>query len=178
MGYKPGSGAQAQGQAGAEPQAGKPWKKHGNRNKKEKIRRLNKHLDAWLGLEYWAFYLSNAEFHPNSLRDFDWNWSWHTHGHNITGYIFNHLRVCELSNTLKSTDIPLTFSVLLIPRICWTEHIKTKTFSSLKCLDLTSRKPELNDGLLVPEVFFIIYPVSFNNKCYICSTLKIWSNPE
>lgn len=46
MGYKPGSGPQAQGPAGAEPQAGKPWKKHGNRNKKEKVRRLNKHLDA------------------------------------------------------------------------------------------------------------------------------------
>lgn len=46
MGYKPGSGPQAQGKAGAEQQAGKPWKKHGNRNKKEKVRRLNKHLDA------------------------------------------------------------------------------------------------------------------------------------
>ncbi|KAL2090251.1 hypothetical protein ACEWY4_014939 [Coilia grayii] len=53
MGYKPGSGPQAQGSTGAaqgstgaaQP-AGKPWKKHGNRNKKEKIRRLNKHLDA------------------------------------------------------------------------------------------------------------------------------------
>ncbi|XP_026770952.3 large subunit GTPase 1 homolog [Pangasianodon hypophthalmus] len=46
MGYKPGSGLQAQGKAGAEQQDGKPWKKHGNRNKKEKVRRLNKHLDA------------------------------------------------------------------------------------------------------------------------------------
>ncbi|XP_053368602.1 large subunit GTPase 1 homolog [Clarias gariepinus] len=46
MGYKPGSGPQAQCKAGAEQQAGKPWKKHGNRNKKEKVRRLNKHLDA------------------------------------------------------------------------------------------------------------------------------------
>lgn len=25
---------------------GKPWKKHGNRNKKEKIRRVTRHLDA------------------------------------------------------------------------------------------------------------------------------------
>lgn len=46
MGYKPGSGPQTLGKAGAEQQAGKPWKKHGNRNKKEKVRRLNKHLDA------------------------------------------------------------------------------------------------------------------------------------
>ncbi|XP_062412731.1 large subunit GTPase 1 homolog [Sardina pilchardus] len=46
MGYKPGSGPQAQGAASTEQQAGKPWKKHGNRNKKEKIRRLTKHLDA------------------------------------------------------------------------------------------------------------------------------------
>lgn len=46
MGYKPGSGPQTQGKAGAEQQPGKPWKKHGNRNKKEKVRRLNKHLDA------------------------------------------------------------------------------------------------------------------------------------
>ena len=46
MGYKPGSGPQGPGTAGAEQQVGKPWKKHGNRNKKEKIRRLTKHLDA------------------------------------------------------------------------------------------------------------------------------------
>ncbi|XP_076134931.1 large subunit GTPase 1 homolog [Alosa pseudoharengus] len=46
MGYKPGSGPQTQGTPGAEQQAGKPWKKHCNRNKKEKIRRLTKHLDA------------------------------------------------------------------------------------------------------------------------------------
>lgn len=46
MGYKPGSGPVAAGKEGLEQQAGKPWKKHGNRNKKEKVRRLNKHLDA------------------------------------------------------------------------------------------------------------------------------------
>ncbi|KAI5626583.1 large subunit GTPase 1-like, partial [Silurus asotus] len=46
MGYKPGSGPQSQAKAVAEQQTGKPWKKHGNRNKKEKVRRLNKHLDA------------------------------------------------------------------------------------------------------------------------------------
>ncbi|XP_062868702.1 large subunit GTPase 1 homolog [Trichomycterus rosablanca] len=46
MGYRPGSGPQAQGKADSEQQVGKPWKKHGNRNKKEKVRRLNKHLDA------------------------------------------------------------------------------------------------------------------------------------
>ncbi|KAI7795151.1 large subunit GTPase 1 homolog [Triplophysa rosa] len=46
MGYKPGSGPVAAGKEGSEQQAGKPWKKHGNRNKKEKVRRLNKHLDA------------------------------------------------------------------------------------------------------------------------------------
>ncbi|XP_041646461.1 large subunit GTPase 1 homolog [Cheilinus undulatus] len=46
MGYKPGSGPVGTGKAGSEMAAGKPWKKHGNRNKKEKVRRLNKHLDA------------------------------------------------------------------------------------------------------------------------------------
>lgn len=46
MGYKPGSGPVGQGKAVSDQQAGKPWKKHGNRNKKEKVRRLNKHLDA------------------------------------------------------------------------------------------------------------------------------------
>lgn len=46
MGYKPGSGPVGMGKAGSEMVAGKPWKKHGNRNKKEKVRRLNKHLDA------------------------------------------------------------------------------------------------------------------------------------
>uniref|UniRef100_A0A9J8AVC1 Large subunit GTPase 1 homolog n=1 Tax=Cyprinus carpio carpio TaxID=630221 RepID=A0A9J8AVC1_CYPCA len=44
MGYKPGSGPVGPGNT--EQQTGKPWKKHGNRNKKEKVRRLNKHLDA------------------------------------------------------------------------------------------------------------------------------------
>ncbi|XP_063056945.1 large subunit GTPase 1 homolog [Engraulis encrasicolus] len=46
MGYKPGSGPQGQGNADTAQPAGKPWKKHGNRNKKEKVRRLTKHLDA------------------------------------------------------------------------------------------------------------------------------------
>ncbi|XP_033883901.2 large subunit GTPase 1 homolog [Acipenser ruthenus] len=45
MGYKPGNMPAAPG-ASVESMAGKPWKKHGNRNKKEKVRRLNKHLDA------------------------------------------------------------------------------------------------------------------------------------
>ncbi|XP_040897119.1 large subunit GTPase 1 homolog [Toxotes jaculatrix] len=46
MGYKPGSGPVGPGKAESEMVVGKPWKKHGNRNKKEKVRRLNKHLDA------------------------------------------------------------------------------------------------------------------------------------
>ncbi|KAK2835433.1 hypothetical protein Q5P01_015917 [Channa striata] len=46
MGYKPGSGPVMPGIAESQMVAGKPWKKHGNRNKKEKVRRLNKHLDA------------------------------------------------------------------------------------------------------------------------------------
>lgn len=46
MGYKPGSGPVGLGKAGSEVVVGKPWKKHGNRNKKEKVRRLCKHLDA------------------------------------------------------------------------------------------------------------------------------------
>ncbi|KAG7488167.1 hypothetical protein MATL_G00031580 [Megalops atlanticus] len=46
MGYQPGFGPISQRTIGSEQPAGKPWKKHGNRNKKEKIRRLNKHLDA------------------------------------------------------------------------------------------------------------------------------------
>lgn len=46
MGYKPGSGPVGSGQVGADVTVGKPWKKHGNRNKKEKVRRLTKHLDA------------------------------------------------------------------------------------------------------------------------------------
>ncbi|XP_051957580.1 large subunit GTPase 1 homolog [Xyrauchen texanus] len=46
MGYKPGSGPVGPEQAGTEQHPGKSWKKHGNRNKKEKVRRLNKHLDA------------------------------------------------------------------------------------------------------------------------------------
>ncbi|KAM5165564.1 large subunit GTPase 1 homolog [Mantella aurantiaca] len=46
MGYKPGSGPMPLTTVSTESISGKPWKKHGNRNKKEKIRRLNKHLDA------------------------------------------------------------------------------------------------------------------------------------
>lgn len=46
MGYKPGSGHVSQGKAESEMVAGKPWKKHGNRKKKEKLRRVTKHLDA------------------------------------------------------------------------------------------------------------------------------------
>ncbi|XP_054646693.1 large subunit GTPase 1 homolog [Dunckerocampus dactyliophorus] len=46
MGYKPGSGIVAPEKAMTETMVGKPWKKHGNRNKKEKVRRLCKHLDA------------------------------------------------------------------------------------------------------------------------------------
>ncbi|XP_023675700.2 large subunit GTPase 1 homolog [Paramormyrops kingsleyae] len=45
MGYKPGSGLTNQAKPGSEQAAGKPWKKHGNKNKKEKVRRLTKHLD-------------------------------------------------------------------------------------------------------------------------------------
>uniref|UniRef100_A0A3B4ZI92 Large subunit GTPase 1 homolog n=1 Tax=Stegastes partitus TaxID=144197 RepID=A0A3B4ZI92_9TELE len=44
MGYRPGSGPV--GKQEPEVMAGKPWKKHGNRNKKEKVRRITKHLDA------------------------------------------------------------------------------------------------------------------------------------
>ncbi|XP_041746303.2 large subunit GTPase 1 homolog [Coregonus clupeaformis] len=50
MGYKLGSIGQreqvGQGQPGTEQPVVKPWKKYGNRNKKEKVRRLTKHLDA------------------------------------------------------------------------------------------------------------------------------------
>uniref|UniRef100_A0A1A7Y354 Large subunit GTPase 1 homolog n=1 Tax=Iconisemion striatum TaxID=60296 RepID=A0A1A7Y354_9TELE len=46
MGYKPGSGPVGPGTSEPEAVMGKPWKKHGNRNKKEKVRRINKHLDA------------------------------------------------------------------------------------------------------------------------------------
>ncbi|XP_069328863.1 large subunit GTPase 1 homolog [Eulemur rufifrons] len=45
MGYKPGSGMVTAATGSSETVAGKPWKKHGNRNKKEKSRRLYKHLD-------------------------------------------------------------------------------------------------------------------------------------
>ncbi|XP_055263453.1 large subunit GTPase 1 homolog [Moschus berezovskii] len=45
MGYKPGSGLVTAASVSSERGTGKPWKKHGNRNKKEKSRRLYKHLD-------------------------------------------------------------------------------------------------------------------------------------
>uniref|UniRef100_A0A8D2B1Q5 Large subunit GTPase 1 homolog n=1 Tax=Sciurus vulgaris TaxID=55149 RepID=A0A8D2B1Q5_SCIVU len=45
MGYKPGSGLVTAATLTSENGARKPWKKHGNRNKKEKSRRLYKHLD-------------------------------------------------------------------------------------------------------------------------------------
>ncbi|XP_027704591.1 large subunit GTPase 1 homolog [Vombatus ursinus] len=45
MGHRPGwaPGPPAAGHSGV---PGKPWKKHGNRNKKEKVRRVTRHLDA------------------------------------------------------------------------------------------------------------------------------------
>lgn len=46
MGYKPGSGPVTPETLNSESKTGKPWKKHGNRNKKEKSRRLYKHLDT------------------------------------------------------------------------------------------------------------------------------------
>ncbi|XP_061593148.1 large subunit GTPase 1 homolog [Cololabis saira] len=48
MGYKPGSGPVTQGstESQRERMVDKPWKKHGNKNKKEKLRRITKHLDA------------------------------------------------------------------------------------------------------------------------------------
>ncbi|KAG9351181.1 hypothetical protein JZ751_025071 [Albula glossodonta] len=46
MGYKPGAAPGVRGAPGTEQPVGKPWKKHGNRNKKEKVRRITKHLDA------------------------------------------------------------------------------------------------------------------------------------
>ncbi|KFV75443.1 Large subunit GTPase 1, partial [Dryobates pubescens] len=45
MGYRPGSGLLPVAAPTAGNVAGKPWKKHGNRNRKEKIRRLTKHLE-------------------------------------------------------------------------------------------------------------------------------------
>uniref|UniRef100_H2LU66 Large subunit GTPase 1 homolog n=1 Tax=Oryzias latipes TaxID=8090 RepID=H2LU66_ORYLA len=46
MGYKPGSGPVAQAVSESQPHQGKPWKMHGNKNKKQKLRRTTKHLDA------------------------------------------------------------------------------------------------------------------------------------
>ncbi|XP_072245477.1 large subunit GTPase 1 homolog [Leuresthes tenuis] len=46
MGYKLGSGPVGPGNSQTDTVAGKPWKKHSNQNKKEKLRRITKHLDA------------------------------------------------------------------------------------------------------------------------------------
>ncbi|NWI20298.1 LSG1 GTPase, partial [Crypturellus soui] len=46
MGYQPGSGLVSVTAPNAGNVVGKPWKKHGNRNKKEKVRRITKHLEA------------------------------------------------------------------------------------------------------------------------------------
>ncbi|XP_068001734.1 large subunit GTPase 1 homolog isoform X2 [Melanerpes formicivorus] len=46
MGYRPGSGLLPMAAPSPGSVVGKPWKKHGNRNRKEKIRRLTKHLEA------------------------------------------------------------------------------------------------------------------------------------
>ncbi|XP_075014505.1 large subunit GTPase 1 homolog isoform X5 [Calonectris borealis] len=46
MGYRPGSGLVPMTTPNPGNVVGKPWKKHGNRNKKEKIRRITKHLEA------------------------------------------------------------------------------------------------------------------------------------
>ncbi|XP_074860326.1 large subunit GTPase 1 homolog isoform X2 [Carettochelys insculpta] len=46
LGYKPGSGLVSVAASSSENIRGKPWKKHGNKNKKEKVRRITKHLEA------------------------------------------------------------------------------------------------------------------------------------
>ncbi|NXC21971.1 LSG1 GTPase, partial [Corythaeola cristata] len=46
MGYRPSSGLVPVTTPNPGNVVGKPWKKHGNRNKKEKIRRITKHLEA------------------------------------------------------------------------------------------------------------------------------------
>uniref|UniRef100_A0A674GQC0 Large subunit GTPase 1 homolog n=2 Tax=Taeniopygia guttata TaxID=59729 RepID=A0A674GQC0_TAEGU len=46
MGYRPGSGLMPVTASNPANVVGKPWKKHGNRNRKEKIRRITKHLEA------------------------------------------------------------------------------------------------------------------------------------
>ncbi|NWJ01942.1 LSG1 GTPase, partial [Crypturellus undulatus] len=46
MGYRPGSGLVSVTAPNTGNVVGKPWKKHGNRNKKEKVRRITKHLEA------------------------------------------------------------------------------------------------------------------------------------
>ncbi|KGL73564.1 Large subunit GTPase 1, partial [Tinamus guttatus] len=45
VGYRPGSGLVSVTAPSAGNVVGKPWKKHGNRNKKEKVRRITKHLE-------------------------------------------------------------------------------------------------------------------------------------
>ncbi|NWY73420.1 LSG1 GTPase, partial [Erithacus rubecula] len=46
MGYRPGGGLVPATAPTPGSVVGKPWKKHGNRNKKEKLRRITKHLEA------------------------------------------------------------------------------------------------------------------------------------
>lgn len=46
MGYRPSGGLVSVATPNPGNVVGKPWKKHGNRNKKEKIRRITKHLEA------------------------------------------------------------------------------------------------------------------------------------
>lgn len=46
MGYQPSGGLVPVTTPNPGNVVGKPWKKHGNRNKKEKIRRITKHLEA------------------------------------------------------------------------------------------------------------------------------------
>ncbi|XP_074448221.1 large subunit GTPase 1 homolog isoform X2 [Larus michahellis] len=46
MGYRPGSGLVPVTTSNPGNVVRKPWKKHGNRNRKEKIRRITKHLEA------------------------------------------------------------------------------------------------------------------------------------
>ncbi|XP_043854532.1 large subunit GTPase 1 homolog [Dromiciops gliroides] len=46
IGHRPGSTLGSPASASSTGVPGKPWKKHGNRNKKEKIRRVTRHLEA------------------------------------------------------------------------------------------------------------------------------------
>ncbi|XP_026542989.1 large subunit GTPase 1 homolog [Notechis scutatus] len=46
LGYPAGAAAHSPSGPGLADGAGKPWKRHGNRNKKQKLRRLTRHLEA------------------------------------------------------------------------------------------------------------------------------------